>query len=420
VAEVNDPTGNAVIPDRALGTVLYMGPERFAKYERGTSRKVDRRSDIYSVGCAMFETLTGSLPFDSDDVTAVINMHRVSPIPTLKERTGAEFPLELEAVIQKCLAKEPSARYQSAGDLRSDLIAVLNHQPIRFADAELRKNRGESLGERVPTRGKQSASASVVAVIAILLVGFVGFVGFVLMQILGPRSDTPQEPQSKPLRSEGDLEFFSHVNPSKESPDSFTRNGWLCDVKGHPRLGDCKMLIAGRNGENGSAIIKFFNDKECEQITEDRFWADKELFPIKSLDSGGGEAALNETLTKRREAMYGGTVVEPYPGEVIDGINCLRFKFTDKHTGLTGFVWSTQSIKVPMHVASRVCLACDFPPIPEPAGLPVKLEVETPPRKSAIGPKNFRILGAKKVSVPIRLFQLKNDTDASEIKLLHK
>jgi non-specific serine/threonine protein kinase len=100
-----------------LGTAAYMSPEQ----SRGED--VDRRTDIWSVGVVLYQMLTGQPPFRGDYENAVIySINNASPEPLTAVRTGV--PMELERIVGKALAKNPSDRYQHADDLATDLRGV--------------------------------------------------------------------------------------------------------------------------------------------------------------------------------------------------------------------------------------------------------------------------------------------------------
>ncbi|MDP8956704.1 MAG: protein kinase [Actinomycetota bacterium] len=96
------------------GTAEYLSPEQ----ARGVD--VDGRSDIYSLGAVMFEMLTGRPPFEAESALAVARMHLESqPMPVRRLRAGV--PVSLEAIVMRCLAKDPAGRYQRAAQLAADL-----------------------------------------------------------------------------------------------------------------------------------------------------------------------------------------------------------------------------------------------------------------------------------------------------------
>ncbi len=104
-----------------MGTYQYMSPEQCK------GEKVDYRSDIYALGCVLFELLTGDPPFHGGPSVSVISRHVMEPPPPLV-LTSVD-PIvgnRLAAIAAKALEKEPSIRYQSAQELRTDLEIVQN------------------------------------------------------------------------------------------------------------------------------------------------------------------------------------------------------------------------------------------------------------------------------------------------------
>ncbi|MDI9917666.1 Stk1 family PASTA domain-containing Ser/Thr kinase [Rhodococcus sp. IEGM 1379] len=104
-----------------IGTAQYLSPEQ----ARG--EQVDARSDVYSLGCVLFEVLTGEPPFSGDSPVAVAYQHVREDPPTPSE-VNRDIPRELDSIILKAMSKNPANRYQSAGDMRSDLVRVLGGQ----------------------------------------------------------------------------------------------------------------------------------------------------------------------------------------------------------------------------------------------------------------------------------------------------
>ncbi len=102
-----------------FGSPLYMSPEQC----KGSA--VDKRSDIYSLGCVIYECLTGVPPFFGETAMATM-MKRLSERPaSLKEATlGEQFPELLERIVQKMLATEPEDRYQDLSAVVNDLMAL--------------------------------------------------------------------------------------------------------------------------------------------------------------------------------------------------------------------------------------------------------------------------------------------------------
>jgi eukaryotic-like serine/threonine-protein kinase len=91
-----------------VGTPLYMSPE-----QAGGSEAVDARSDVYSLGCTLYEMLTGEPPFRAESVHGVIVKH-LTVAPTLRGGAASRIPVALRAVLGRALAKSPSERYPTA------------------------------------------------------------------------------------------------------------------------------------------------------------------------------------------------------------------------------------------------------------------------------------------------------------------
>src|SRR6476469_4760244 len=106
-----------------IGTAQYLSPEQ----ARGEA--VDARSDVYSTGCLLYELVTGAPPFQGDSPVAVAYQH-VRENATAPSSRVPGLPRALDSIVMKALAKNPLNRYQSAGEMRSDLQRALADQPV--------------------------------------------------------------------------------------------------------------------------------------------------------------------------------------------------------------------------------------------------------------------------------------------------
>lgn len=100
-----------------LGTPAYMSPEQ------AQGEKVDARSDIYALGIILFEMLTGRQPYESDTPMGVAVKHITEPVPHILD-LNPELPPGVEAIIEKAMAKDRDARFQTAGEFSAALTAV--------------------------------------------------------------------------------------------------------------------------------------------------------------------------------------------------------------------------------------------------------------------------------------------------------
>jgi tetratricopeptide (TPR) repeat protein len=105
-----------------IGTPEYMSPEQVE------GKEVDQRSDIYSLGVILFEMVTGRVPFEGDTPFTVGVKHK-SEIPVDPREMNTQVPEDLSRIILKCLEKERDARYQSAGEVRSELVRIAEGLP---------------------------------------------------------------------------------------------------------------------------------------------------------------------------------------------------------------------------------------------------------------------------------------------------
>jgi eukaryotic-like serine/threonine-protein kinase len=115
--------GQAAVTQTAavIGTAQYLSPEQ----ARGEA--VDARSDVYAAGCVLFELMTGQPPFTGDSPVAVAYQH-VREEPPAPSSVNPQVSPALDSIVLKAMAKGPANRYQSAAEMRADLVRVLSGQ----------------------------------------------------------------------------------------------------------------------------------------------------------------------------------------------------------------------------------------------------------------------------------------------------
>lgn len=102
-----------------IGSVHYMSPEQCL------GRKADYRADVYSLGCLLYEMVSGKVPFDADNGISLMHKHVSEEAPKVGALVNdASFPASMEAVIEKAMSKNPTLRYQSMSDMRLDLQRI--------------------------------------------------------------------------------------------------------------------------------------------------------------------------------------------------------------------------------------------------------------------------------------------------------
>lgn len=146
-------------PPPVGGTLLYMSPEQLGILTGSESDShLDERSDIYSLGLVLFEVLTGAWPFLEGNVVAdpVI---ACGQLQASRLSSSIGFPAGgkwltpgLKSIIEKCLAPQPTDRYQRADELAEDLDCFLSHRPLKTASDPSRLERTSKWIKRSPAR----------------------------------------------------------------------------------------------------------------------------------------------------------------------------------------------------------------------------------------------------------------------------
>ncbi|HUG34323.1 MAG TPA: serine/threonine-protein kinase, partial [Anaerolineales bacterium] len=157
------------------GTPAYMSPEQ----SRG--EKVDKRTDIYSLGIMLYEMLAGGVPFQADTTFGMLMKHINEPPPPIKGVSE-----DLQALLDRTLAKDPSLRYDSAGELANEFLAVFNGQTISPGTLHIaqmaRQVAAEAGKAKSGTPERQSSRWLRIAIEFAIVIAL----GYLIFQFIGP------------------------------------------------------------------------------------------------------------------------------------------------------------------------------------------------------------------------------------------
>ncbi len=168
-----------------LGTVQYMSPEQ------ALGKPVDARSDLFSFGILLYEMATGMLPFRGDSSPAIlVSIIHDAPAPPLRLNSG--LPKGLARIITRCLEKSPDRRYQTAAELRADLVAVSRGAGPRNLSRSLRITRALSIGRGSPAAARQTRAVAWISATAFAILAAV----FALFYYRGAGVATLPEPEA--------------------------------------------------------------------------------------------------------------------------------------------------------------------------------------------------------------------------------
>lgn len=164
-----------------IGSAHYMSPEQFS------GRGVGKTSDIYSIGCSLFETLTGLPPFAGEEFRELEKEHITKAAPSLKKATGLSFAPEIEAIVAKCLEKQPDNRYQNASELMIDLQRLLEGKALQFADVAALSAGGAAVSGAGEGYGKSASPWLIRSLVAMGALVILGGAGYLILRLMVPQ-----------------------------------------------------------------------------------------------------------------------------------------------------------------------------------------------------------------------------------------
>jgi eukaryotic-like serine/threonine-protein kinase len=169
---VSDTSGTVTLAGTVVGTPQYLSPEQ----ARGEA--VDARSDIYSVGCMLYELMVGEPPFTGESPVSIVVQH-VSDAPAPPSATNGDISSDIDSIVLKALAKDPADRYQSASEMKADIERVLSGQrPEATALLEAPTVWSSASLQSPAARREQLKATRVLAVVTLVLLVVIGASAF--------------------------------------------------------------------------------------------------------------------------------------------------------------------------------------------------------------------------------------------------
>ena len=195
---VSDSAATMTSTAAVIGTAQYLSPEQ----ARGEG--VDARSDVYSLGCLLYELVTGAPPFTGDSPVSVAYQH-VREDPRLPSSINPAIPPELDSILLKAMSKNPANRYQSAAEMRNDLLRALAGQRVEATPVLGEAERTAVIGAVPPGRPRSATPGTtttaaarrkrnrIIAAVVGTLVLIGAVVGIALLLGNGDDEDPPAE-----------------------------------------------------------------------------------------------------------------------------------------------------------------------------------------------------------------------------------
>lgn len=200
-----------------VGTPAYMSPDQ------ANGLAYDERSEIYSLGCVLFEALAGEPPFAGDTALEIIGKHATQAVPSIREiNPGSDCTDEVESILARCLAKLPDNRFGAMSEIRDACGAsggpVPFDESIDFEGRESEELDASLFAGRNETTDRNLAIAGVAAVLCVLVAS-----GWFMLSNLSHQ--TLEYPQSQPTPTNLDIGLAGPVSERADAVRTMIARG---------------------------------------------------------------------------------------------------------------------------------------------------------------------------------------------------
>ena len=298
-----DKGGNAKIMDfgiaRSLrekgitGASMMIGTPEYMSPEQAEAKEVDQRSDIYSLGIILYEMATGRVPFEGETALSIAMKHK-GEAPRDPKQLNPNIPEDLSGIILKCLEKDKTKRYQSAGDVRAELEKI---------------EKGIPTTERVVPERKTLTSREITVKFTPkkLFLPALGIIALAVIALLILRFFPRKQPVAPPLSGKPSLAilYFENISGDKTLDPWKTALTELLITK----LSQSKFIRV-LDINSIFSILKKLNLDEAKKYTKEDLQ--------KVANEGGASHTLSGSLMKAGETIIINlTLQKPSTGEVI-------------------------------------------------------------------------------------------------------
>ena len=190
-----------------LGSADYMAPE-----QSRNSTEIDRRADLYSLGCTLYSLLTARVPFPAETGRDVLRAHRRNPVPDVR-RKASQTPPAVAELVGRLMAKDPADRPASAGEVAALLEPHARRKPVAFDFEAILHSRAKAAAKKAERRRREALRKRARAAEASVGAG----------TDVGTDSDAASAPETPPLES--DRETKTTAGLDTERPDAGRRAG---------------------------------------------------------------------------------------------------------------------------------------------------------------------------------------------------
>jgi serine/threonine protein kinase len=251
-----------------IGTPEYMSPEQVE------GKKVDQRSDVYSMGVILYEMVTGRVPFEGKTPLSVASKH-MTQVPVEPRELNAQIPEDLSRVIMKCMEKEKEGRYQGTVELLSDLKKI--EKGIPSTERIVPEKKPLTSKEITLTFGLKKVLIPAVVIVAVVIIGIVIW-RFILQPEVSETS-MPQPPAAK-------IEEYSTAGnkywKNKNYSEAFNQFKKILEIE--PKNFEAQLSLASvlkEQGKTDKAIQEFENAIDLNKEDPRSYRSLGELFEQK-------------------------------------------------------------------------------------------------------------------------------------------